>query len=103
MSGEFRPEQNIRIEATDNEELAKRYGLTRYDEATGQWRRPTESADERDSRELAQLKREKADAEQHAAELRAALDEARELLDADDKDKAKPTTGRGNQSKRHDQ
>lgn len=40
MSGEYRDEQNTRIEATDDEELAKRHGLTQFDKATGQWRRP---------------------------------------------------------------
>jgi hypothetical protein len=59
MSGTYRDDQNVTIEATDNEELAKQHGLTRFDKASGQWTRPTPpDAGERDSGELAQLRRE---------------------------------------------
>lgn len=105
MSGEYRDEQNIEIEATDNAELAKRHGLTQYDKASGQWRKPTApDAGQRDSgaynAEISQLREQLAQQEQHSAELAAALaerheqDEAKAKADAEaaeaDKAKAKP-------------
>jgi hypothetical protein len=75
MSGEFRPEQQTTIEATDNEALAKAHGLTQYDEATGQWRRPTPpDAGERDSGQLAEALRENARLSDELAERDAEID-----------------------------
>jgi hypothetical protein len=44
MSSVFRPEQNLRINATDDPELAKLHGLTEWDESRGQYVRPVKSA-----------------------------------------------------------
>lgn len=37
MSGEFRPEQNATVEATDDPALAQQYGLTEFDDERGQY------------------------------------------------------------------
>ena len=37
MSGEFRPEQNSTVEATNDEALAKQHGLNYFDEELGQY------------------------------------------------------------------
>lgn len=42
MSGDFRPEQNTRILATDDPALAKQHGLTEWDEVRGQYVAPRE-------------------------------------------------------------
>lgn len=72
MSGEFRPEQNQRIEATDDPELAKAHGLTQYDKATGQWRAPQPpDAGQRDGADVQEQRHADALAEgdaQHEAE-----------------------------------
>jgi hypothetical protein len=85
MSGEYRDEQNITIEATDNPELAKRYGLTQFDKATGQYRRPkAPDAGQRDGKRSEEQYREALDlaGEQHEAE-RARLEAEIEMLRAD--------------------
>ncbi len=40
MSGVFDPAQQISVTATDDPELAKRFGLTEWDEARGQYVAP---------------------------------------------------------------
>lgn len=78
MSGQYRDDQNTSIEATDNEALAKAHGLTEYDEATGQWRRPAGSAtpetDERYDGQLAEALRENARLSDELAEAHAEVE-----------------------------
>lgn len=87
MSGEFRPEQNLSITATDDPELAKRHGLTQYDKATGQWRAPqAPDAGQRDGAEVQEQRHTDARAEgdaQHEADLKAAEAEAKRKADED--------------------
>lgn len=80
MSGEYRDEQNVTIESTDNPELAKRHGLTQFNKATGQYTAPTppdagqrDGADEHERRHAAA--RAEGDA-QHEAEHGGRYDDA---------------------------
>lgn len=72
MSGKFRDEQNLSIEATDDPDLAKAHGLTQYDKATGQWCAPQPpDAGQRDGADVQEQRRADALAEgdaQHEAE-----------------------------------
>lgn len=95
MSGEFRPEQNITIEATDDESLARAHGLTRYDESTGQWRRPTPpDAGERDSGQLAGALAENARLSDDLATAHAEIERLRaELAERDAERQGEGGTG----------
>jgi hypothetical protein len=74
MSGEFRPEQQQSIESTDNPDLARRFGLTRYDRETGQYTAPTApDAGERDSGQLAEALAENARLSDELAERDAEI------------------------------
>lgn len=90
MSGEFRDEQNTTIESTDDADLAKRYGLTQYNKATGVYTAPTPpDAGQRDGADVHEARHAAALAEgdaQHAADverLEAALRLANEQHEAD--------------------
>lgn len=77
MSGEFRAEQNVEIESTDDPDIARRFGLTKYDRETGQYTAPTPpDTGERDSGELASLRSENAKLSDELAELTRQRDES---------------------------
>lgn len=82
MSGQFRDGQHTTIEATDNEALAKRHGLTEFDEVSGQWRRPktTPDTDERYDGRLAEALRENARLSDEIAERDAEIQQLKEQL-----------------------
>lgn len=81
MSGEFRPEQNLRIESTDNPDVARQHGLTQFDKATGQYTAPTTpDTGQRDGADVQEQRRADADAE--GAEQQRAEDEQRKADDA---------------------
>lgn len=82
MSGVFRPEQNSSITATDDPDLARVFGLTQYDKATGQWTAPRPpDAGQRDGVEVQEQRHADAHAEgeaqREAERQRAEADEAK--------------------------
>lgn len=78
MSGQFRDDQNVSIESTDNEALARQHGLTEFDPATGQWSRPaTSDVGQRDSGQLNEALRENARLSDELAEAHAEIERLR--------------------------
>lgn len=64
MSGDFRPEQNQTIESTDNEDLARHFGLTEFNRETGLWTGPkAPDAGQRDGEDVQQQRHAAARAE----------------------------------------
>lgn len=45
MSGVFNPDDQQRVEATDDKALADKHGLTEWDEGRGQWVKPPQVSD----------------------------------------------------------
>lgn len=46
MSGVFRAEQHTDIDSTDDEQLARQFGLTEWDEDRAVWVKPSDNADD---------------------------------------------------------
>lgn len=64
MSGEFRPEQNNRIESTDDADLARNFGLTDFNRETGLYTAPkAPDAGQRDGEDVQEQRRQDAHAE----------------------------------------
>lgn len=116
MSGEFRPEQNLSIESTDDPDLARAHGLTSFNKRTGQYERPRSDAGTRDGEDAQEQRRfdalaegdeqQKTEQEREAAAKhvreQAAADAAKAADEQKSKAPAKATGSKASQSKTGD-